>query len=118
MEVFKTLKPNDPGTKRLTRQYGDKLVSVRYRKAVDPNLIYTTVEIIVDQRHYTPGVTHVPAKSVQDSQRVPIQITYYEKDLRDKVKSAGAFWDVEKKLWYLEYSVVCKLGLKDRMMSI
>ncbi len=118
MDVFKTLKPNDPGTKRLTRKYGDNLVAVRYRKAVNPNVIYTTVEIIVDERKYIPGLTHVPAKSVQDSLPVPLRISYHEKDLRAKVKAAGAHWNVREKLWYLEFSKVCSLGLKERMFKI
>ena len=118
MDVFKTLKPNDPGTKRLAREYGEKLVAVRYRKSVNPAVIYTTVEIIVDQKEYVPGITHVPAKSAKDQQQVPIRITYHETEIRERIKAAGAFWHVEQKLWYLEYSKVCSMGLKERMVKI
>ncbi len=117
MEVFKTLRPNDAGTKRLTREYGDSLVAVRYRKGINPSLIYTTVEIIVDARPYIPGVTHVPPQRTKNVERVPLHIAYSESDLRQRVKEAGAFWDSEKKAWYLEYNKVCELKLLGRIIK-
>lgn len=118
MEVFKTLKPNDLGTQRHVRKYGDKLVNVRYRKSVEPPIIYTTVEIIVDQKEYVPGITHVPPKKVQENQQVPIRVSFQEVELREKIKHAGAFWNAEQKLWYLDYSAVCSMGLKNRIVKI
>lgn len=49
MDVIKTLKPGDSGTKRLSARYGDRLVCVRYRKDEDQNRRYTTVELIVGE---------------------------------------------------------------------
>lgn len=118
MEVFKTLKPNDAGTKRLTRQYGDSLVAVRYRKGINPDNIYTTVEIIVDARPYIPGVTHVKPQRSKSAALVALQIAYSEMELRQRVKEAGAYWDVGKKAWLLEYSKVCELKLLDRIKKI
>ncbi len=49
LRVTKTLEPDQPGAVRLTRQYGDALLCVRYRR--DPRGLtrYTTVELIVDR---------------------------------------------------------------------
>lgn len=118
MEVFKTLRPNEAGTKRLTRQYGDSLVAVRYRKGTNPNQIYTTVEIIIEAKPYIPGVTHVPSQSAKNMQKVAVQIAYNEIELRERVKQAGAEWSITKKVWFLEYAKVCKLQLTDRIVKI
>ena len=118
MEVFKTLKPNAPGTKRLTRVCGDSLVAVRYRKGSNPDNIYTTVELVVESKPYLPGITHAPAKTARQYQKVPLNIGYYETDLRQAVKEAGAFWDMKQKVWFLTYGKVCELKLKDRIIKI
>jgi len=49
MEVVKTLRPGDSGTKKLTERFGDRLVCVRYRKDGDKKRRYTTIELIVDE---------------------------------------------------------------------
>ena len=49
MEVIKTLRPGDSGTKKLTEHYGDRLVCVRYRKDGKRQRRYTTIELIVDE---------------------------------------------------------------------
>ncbi|MGB3623242.1 hypothetical protein FT643_00585 [Ketobacter sp. MCCC 1A13808] len=49
MDVIKTLRPGDSGTKKLTKRYGDKLVCVRYRKDQVTQRRYTTIELIVDE---------------------------------------------------------------------
>ncbi len=118
MEVFKTLKPGEPGTKRLCREYGDQLVNVRYRKGTDPNRIYTTVEIIVDSRIYHPGLTHAPVASKRETQRFPIWVKFDEVELRQKVKEAGGKWDMGKKVWYLSYKKIAELNLKNRITNI
>jgi hypothetical protein len=45
MKVKLKLKPNDPGTKKLTAKYGDRLLSVRYRYDAENNRRITTVEL-------------------------------------------------------------------------
>lgn len=49
MEVIKTLRPGDSGTKKLTQRYGDRLICVRYRKDDQQKRRYTTIELIVDE---------------------------------------------------------------------
>lgn len=117
MDVFKTFKPNEAGTKRFVKQYGDKLVAVRYRKGTKPNNIYTTVEIIVDTKSYEPGISHTPVQSAKSIEQVPLSIGYEEVDLRQILKSAGARWDAKERRWYLSYKKVCDLKLKDRILK-
>jgi hypothetical protein len=47
MRVRLKLKPGQRGTKHLSRQYGDRLVCVRYRYDEETKKRYTTVELIV-----------------------------------------------------------------------
>jgi hypothetical protein len=47
MKVRLKLKPGKRGTKNLIKQYGDKLVCVRYRYDEKSAKRYTTVELIV-----------------------------------------------------------------------
>lgn len=49
MEVLKTLVPGRSGTHRYQRQYGDRLVAVRYRHDPQKKRRLTTVELIVDE---------------------------------------------------------------------
>ena len=53
MEVTKTLRPGDRGTARLLREYGERLVCVRYRFDRERKKNLTTVEIVVDERDAT-----------------------------------------------------------------
>ncbi|TNE48749.1 MAG: hypothetical protein EP343_15175 [Deltaproteobacteria bacterium] len=48
MQVKLTLKPGQPGTVRLTKQYGERLIAVRYRYDKASQKRYKTVELIVE----------------------------------------------------------------------
>ena len=50
MDVIKTFKPGDDGTKRYSEKYGQQLCAVRYRRSPCKKTVYTTVEIIVSAR--------------------------------------------------------------------
>lgn len=50
MDVIKTLKPGAPGTQRLQRRFGDRLVAVRYRRHPASGRMQTTVELIIEER--------------------------------------------------------------------
>ncbi|MDY6921765.1 MAG: hypothetical protein SV765_16320 [Pseudomonadota bacterium] len=60
MDVTKTLRPGDSGTKRLKQRYGDRLVCVRYRKDAGRQRRYTTVELIVDEAPVRGGSASEP----------------------------------------------------------
>lgn len=52
--VLKTLKPGDPGTEKLVRRFGERLISVRYRGNPSRRVRSTTVEIVVDEGFWMP----------------------------------------------------------------
>ncbi len=49
-----TLRPGARGTIRLTQQYGDKLICVRYRYNSDTLIRLKTIELIIDEKKWIP----------------------------------------------------------------
>ncbi|MBL4595712.1 MAG: hypothetical protein JKX99_03935 [Robiginitomaculum sp.] len=89
------------GTKKCQREWGDHLIAVRYRRDTVSRSLLTTVEIVVDRRAEF-GST---AKNISRDKPVALRVDYAEADLRLKVKSAGARWSKQLKLWITTYSV-------------
>ncbi|MEM8488590.1 MAG: hypothetical protein AAF564_23785 [Bacteroidota bacterium] len=54
MSNLVTLRPGARGTIRLVHEYGDKLICVRYRYKQDTRTRIKTVELVVDERPWTP----------------------------------------------------------------
>jgi len=111
MEIKATLQPGQKGTRQLLKTYGDQLVCVRYRYDRRRQKRLKTVELIIDERDWLPGIRITPDK------RVHVQIGYGEQQLREAVKSAGGFWDPKQKAWVLPYSAVIELGLEKRVVD-
>ena len=109
METIKTMQPGEAGTHQLLNRFGERLVCVRYRKDNRLNKRYTTVELIVAERPYRSSTT--------TGIRVWVNIAFDETDLRKKVKSAGARWLPEEKVWEMELWLASKLGLKSRIVK-
>ena len=115
-------KPGNPGTRKLSAKYGDRLVSIRYRYDVAKRERYKTVELIVAEEDWTPA----PAPNTEPAQplpkprytpRVPVRINYYEKDLQRQIKAIGGNWDRVKKLWYAPEEYVNRIGLAKRIVK-
>ena len=111
MEIKATLRPGQKGTRQLVRHYGDQLVCVRYRYDSQRRKRYKTVELIVDEQDWIPGVRFAP------DQRVMVKVGYNEGDLREAVKKAGGFWNPERKTWILPFSAAMALGLEHRVID-
>jgi len=111
MKVKRTLRPGESGTRALLKEYGDQLVCVRYRYDKNRQKCRKTVELVIDEKDWIPGVV-IPA-----DRRVHIRIGYGERELRERVKQAGGYWDNERKAWHLRYREVCELGLERRMLD-
>jgi hypothetical protein len=111
MEVRATLAPGQNGTKQLLKQYGDQLICVRYRYDKVRQKRLKTIEIIVDEQDWIPGV------SFPVDQRVPVKIGFEETELREQMKIAGAYWNVDKKAWMLSYRQVLEMGLEGRIVD-
>ena len=120
MDVIKKMQPGQPGTKRYTRQYGEALVCVRYRRDVANSRRVTTIELIVDDGFYYQE-THPVSKALfpnpNPNRNVYLRVGYEESALRRQIKTAGAHWIHEKKLWQMRYRDAHKLGLKDRIVE-
>ena len=117
MDVIKTIKPGEPGSRRFIGKYGDDLVNVRYRKAPSGDTIYTTIEIIVDRRQYAPNINHRTVNSLRNKEAVAVTIAYQETELRQQAKSEGALWSRKQKVWVMWYSQAVKLGIANRIVA-
>ena len=62
MDVKTKLRPGENGTKGLLKQYGEQLVCVRYRYDKARQKRYKTVELIIDEKDWIPGVVIDPEK--------------------------------------------------------
>ena len=114
MQTRLTLKPGQNGTKKWLEKYGDKLVTVRYRYDEENKKRFKTVELIVEESHWTPT-----GKAVMDMRdRLGIQVAGYETSIRNEVKRAGGIWRPRQKLWELSYSQILRLGLESRIVSV
>jgi hypothetical protein len=95
------LKPGQRGTKSLVEQYGDSLVCVRYRYDSVSRTRIKTVELIVEKKQL------VSSKQIfNNSDIVPVQIAYGEKELQRQIRSLGGKWDSAVKLWYVAYGKI------------
>jgi hypothetical protein len=111
MDIKATLKPGQNGTKELVRRYGDRLVCVRYRYDKANGKRYKTVELIVDEKDWAPGVPTPTEK------RVHVRIGYDELELRERVKAAGGNWNPDRQGWQVPYRTVLDLGLERRVID-
>jgi len=111
MEVRAKLKLGENGSKALAKEYGDQLICVRYRYDKTRHKRYNTVELIVDEKDWFSNLTY-PTKKLVD-----IRIDYSEKELREQTKSAGAFWNVEKKVWRIPYLQALQMGLEQPIVT-
>ena len=111
MQIKTTLAPGQNGTKQLLKEYGDQLVCVRYRYDKARHKRIKTVELIVDEQDWIPGVI-IPA-----DRRVALKIGFNETELREQIKQAGGYWNPGKKAWILSYHKVLQMGLERRMVD-
>ena len=112
MTVQRKLKPGNPGTKKYLNKYGEKLVSVRYILDKDKKEKITTVEL-VENRKVIKQKEKPPHNKI-----VFLKINFDEYELRSRVKNFGGIWDVEKKLWKIDYHTAKVLELTDRIVRI
>ncbi len=111
MEIRATLLPGQNGTKQLLKKYGDQLVCVRYRYDKERRKRFKTIELVVDEQDWIPGVT-IPADKL-----VLVRVGFGEMELRERIKAEGGFWYAEKKAWQLSYRKVLELGVERRILD-
>ena len=121
MQVRTVRKPGQRGTQRLVEKYGKRLVCVRYRYDPDKRKRYKTVELIIAEESWIPALqsradNSQPLGQPRHTSRVPVRISYYEKDLQRQVKAIGGTWEPTKKLWYAPEAHVRRIGLDKRIV--
>lgn len=60
------LKPGQRGTKKLQALYGDRLVCVRYRYDAEHGRRLKTIELIVEEKEWSPRDRDEPAETIFD----------------------------------------------------
>jgi hypothetical protein len=114
LETRLTLRPGAPGTKRLAKRYGERLVRVRYLYDEARGRRLKTVELIVEETPWR-GRPRPPRRNDHDLVRV--RIDWRETELRAAVKKAGAVWRPAEKTWELTWQAVRALGIQHRVLS-
>ena len=99
------LNPGQKGTKRLTEQYGDSLVCIRYRYDANARKRYKTVEIVVSESDWTP-----PPGKYPDGALVPLKIGIKETAAQEQMRAVGGRWDRQQQLWIVPFG--CIAGTK------
>jgi hypothetical protein len=118
LKVLQTLRPGQPGTKKLTARYGDCLLAVRYRGDAVRGLRYTTVEVIVDEAPLARRrrESRIPPSAADRNPMVGVRIFFREPEVRERAKAAGAIWRPRQKLWEMSWRTAISLGLADRVV--
>jgi len=116
MDVIRTIKPGKPGSRRFQKHWGNRLVAVRYRRA--EKTIYTTIEIIVDEREQPEQhISFISAHAFKRQQAVAVRISYEEEALRAAIKENGGRWSLEIRAWIMRYDTAVVLGLQNRIVK-
>ncbi len=122
MEARVTLRPGAKGAKKLTAEFGDRLICVRYRYDQERRRRIKTVEIIVDEADWTPVAARNAAAPEPDREHlrqiVGVRVAYAEVALRRAVGEAGGRWDPSARLWLLPLAAARALGLQERIIQL
>jgi hypothetical protein len=110
-EVRKTLRPGDPGTYRLARDWGERLVCVRYRVDRTKGVRFTTVEIVA-----SPPKAWRPPNRPSPSALVYVRTGGDEWELKQRLRAAHAVWEPELKAWRLRFETAVRLKLRRRIL--
>jgi hypothetical protein len=112
METRLTRRPGQPGTKKYTERYGERLLAVRYVYDAARGLRHKTVELIVDTVPWAPAARR-PRR--RDEEMVAVRIAYAETDLRERARRLGALWRAGPRLWEMRWLDAKRLGIADRV---
>lgn len=114
METRLTLRPGQPGTRKLVARHGERLVRVRYLYDAATGRRLKTVELIVES---VPWTTRARSARRRDDDVVYVRIGYEETDLRARAKRLGAIWRQAQRLWEITYRDSKNLGIEGRIVE-
>lgn len=107
MKTRLILKPGQPGTKSLAKEYGDALLCVRFRYDAESRQRLKTIELIVERTEWTP-----PQPRYATDALVPLRIEAADMPMRLQAKAAGGRWNPEKQLWFVKYGKISGTSLE------
>jgi len=111
METRLTLRPGQPGTKKLAMRYGERLLCVRYRYDAANGRRLKTVELIVESVPWRPVQRR---RRRRDEELVAVRIAYGEAELRERAKRLGAVWRPAQRVWEMTWLDAKRLGIAER----
>jgi hypothetical protein len=112
MRIRLTLHPHQDGAKELQKQYGDRLVCVRYRYDETKKQQWKTIELIIEKSAWEPSPPRWQADTL-----VALQVAAQERTVRQHIKAAGGKWNPRKVVWELPYGQATQLGLTARIVT-
>ena len=115
LRIAKTFAPSLDGTRRLAREFGDRLVCVRHRYDDASALRVTTVEIVA---HVDPlcGCAPPPRSAVAAWEPVWVRLAPDARALHRQALEAGGRWHCEHRLWEVPRWLVARLDLGGRLI--
>lgn len=116
LRVAKTFAPGHDGTRRLAREFGERLVCVRHRYDDANGLRITTVELVA-QVDSLRGRAPPPRNVAPAWEPTWIRLAPDERALHRQALDAGGRWHPELKLWEVPRWLVARLGLRDRLVT-
>jgi len=99
-----TLKPGAPGTMQLVNEYGPRLVCVRYRYDEARQMRIKTIELIVDQKPWTPETA-----DADPMEYVHVRIPMNDYKTRHAISRLGGIWSAETRTFRLTYAAATLL---------
>jgi hypothetical protein len=114
METRLTLRPGQPGTRKLVQRFGERLLRVRYLYDAGSGRRLMTVELVVESVAWKPRSRK---SRRQDDGIVYVRIAFTEADLRDRAKRLGAISRKAQRLWEITYRDSKRLGIEDRIVE-
>ena len=106
------LKPGQRGTKKLAKEYGDRLLCVLYRYDEERSRRLKTVELVVEETPWRPE----GRRAVRKEDIVSLRVEWQESTLRAALKGAGGKWNPRTRLWELRYDRVVDISMEDRIV--
>lgn len=99
METRVTLRPRDKGTRKLVREFGQKLVCVRYRYDPVGRIRHKTVELVVESAPWNPTRDSLEGRSGpgRPTVLIGVRVEYREAELRSRIKAGGGRWLPEQR---------------------
>lgn len=108
-----TLRPGQPGTRKLVEEYGERVICVRYRYDQTTKKRFKTVELIVEEVEWIPRPRPRAATDL-----VHIRVRYAEEAIRNSVKLLGGHWHPPTRTWRIAYGATVALRLTDRIVNV